>query len=120
VSVLAAGEWGSVGSHAEAEGVRKRVWAPRLAVDGTTGLSEAVFAPGGAIEVHSHPSKTEVFKCSTRGSSVGEFTVEKSAGDTEVVAVDVDGVAIVVPTGAPHGLRNTGSVDVYCLYFGLV
>ena len=110
------GPWMVPPSHAEANGVLKRVLVPADALPKTTGVSMAVIASGGLVPDHVHESKMEVFVVvaadeasllSVRGSDGGE--VQLDVGD-----------AVVFYPGVQHGLRNIGPGDVTVMYFGLV
>lgn len=69
-------------------------------------LAEATIAPGQATAAHYHP-RTEEFYYVLAGT--GEMRVQ------EDVAQVGPGDAILIPAGAVHALRNTGSGDLKIL-----
>jgi quercetin dioxygenase-like cupin family protein len=61
--------------------------------------------PGQRISPHVHPSGQDTW---TVISGVGEYQVDASGKTLSITAGDI----AVAPTGAVHGLLNTGSQDI--------
>jgi quercetin dioxygenase-like cupin family protein len=66
--------------------------------------------PGQPHAPHSHPENTQVFVVL---SGEGEYTAEQGAPTKRVRAGDW----IIVPRGAVHGIRNTGSTKLSYVAF---
>ena len=69
-------------------------------------VGRCIINPGCANPVHTHPNCDEVLHV-LQGSirhSLGDETIEMTAGDT-----------IVAPANVPHNAANIGEVDAVCL-----
>ncbi len=74
-------------------------------------FSRAVFPPGETADAHSHADMAEV------------FYVESGQGIILVEGKEVSlkaGTCVVAEPYESHELKNTGSIDMVVLYFGIV
>ncbi len=69
-------------------------------------LAEATLVPGAATAPHFHPVTEEIYYI-LRGT--GRVQIGTVAQDVQV------GDGIIIPPGAPHTIRNTGSEDLVFL-----
>ncbi len=90
--------------------IRKQVFLQRGEIPHLTGFSRAVFPPGEAAEVHTHPDMCEVFLVE---SGVGLLRGE--GREVPLAAAD----CIAVAPGEEHELVNTGDGDLVLVYFGI-
>lgn len=90
--------------------IRKTVFLRRGELPHLAGFSRAVFPPGEAAGLHTHPDMCEV------------FLVESGVGRLRGDGVDVSLAAsdcISVSPGEGHELANTGDEDLVLIYFGI-
>jgi mannose-6-phosphate isomerase-like protein (cupin superfamily) len=90
--------------------IRKAVFLRRGEVPHLTGFSRAVFPPGEAADLHTHPDMCEVFLVQS-----GAGRLRGEAGEVPLAVDD----CIAVSPGEAHELVNTGGEDLVLIYFGI-
>ena len=101
--------------------VRKRTWIPPQPNSLLPlGLNQAKFPPGSTVNLHSHPTKAEVFLFfappeTTSGSSRPELTFLNTVYDLS----SGEDLAVLVPPATPHSIVNSGDTLIHAVYFGL-
>ena len=91
-------------------GPLKPVFNPRTV--GTKFLRFAVgtVAPGEGLVIHVHPGSEEVYYV-IRGRGTVRLGEER-----EKVPIE-EGMALYIPPGTPHGVKNTGDVELDVAFF---
>jgi len=91
--------------------LKKRVMIENGVIPHITGFSQAVIPAGESVSDHQHESMTEVMFV-----AAGEGCIFVDEKEYPLIP----GTCVCVEPKEKHSLRNTGSVDLLLLYFGVV
>jgi mannose-6-phosphate isomerase-like protein (cupin superfamily) len=90
--------------------IKKHVLVPNGEIDNVTNFTKAVFPPGEIAYAHSHHDMTEIFFIE---SGEGVILVNERSIPLEA------GICVTVEPNEIHELKNTGSIDMAVIYFGI-